>query len=30
MDIVFVLLLVAFIVLSFGLIHLCEKLGGSQ
>jgi hypothetical protein len=30
MDIVFLTLLAAFVGLSFGLIYVCEKLGGSQ
>jgi hypothetical protein len=29
MDVVFVLVLVGFVGLSFGLIYLCDKLGGS-
>ena len=29
MDVFFVGLIAAFVGLSFGLIHLCDKLGGS-
>jgi hypothetical protein len=29
MDVLYLALLVVFVALSFGLIHLCEKLGGS-
>jgi hypothetical protein len=30
MDLFFLALIVGFTALSFGLIHLCDKLGGSQ
>jgi hypothetical protein len=30
MDILFVALIIGFTVLSFGLIYLCDTLGGSQ